>query len=221
MAPSEKPIGLHSVFNTVAKENFADFAHLEWCCVLRDDQSFTHTSLRDRSFDVAGSRTMLAETLWTSDTVRSLCAFHRGSLPPEFNASFSEATVPNVSPAITKESYPHLPEVRLLVSLGRGMTGHIDHLHGGVTALLLDEAMGFAIYAQNLWGQATVSLKAEYKKGIPTPGVVLCRAWIERIEGKKIWTRGVVEDGMGKDGTEGVVYARGEGLFVRLRRGKL
>lgn len=57
----------------------------------------------------------------------------------------------------------------------------------------------------------TASMKVDFKKAVPTPGVVLGRARVERSEGKKAWICATLEDGCGG------VFARGEGLFVRPR----
>ena len=54
----------------------------------------------------------------------------------------------------------------------------------------------------------TAYLRVDYKKPVPTPTVVLCRAWVERTEGRKMFTVGTIEDG------EGGVYAKGEALFI-------
>jgi len=54
----------------------------------------------------------------------------------------------------------------------------------------------------------TAYLHVDYKRPIQTPTTVLCRAGIERIEGRKIFARGTVEDGLGK------IYAKGDAMFV-------
>lgn len=44
---------------------------------------------------------------------------------------------------------------------------------------------------------------------MPTPGVVLCTAKIERQDGRKLYVRATVEDGAG------TVYTTGEAMFVQ------
>ena len=57
----------------------------------------------------------------------------------------------------------------------------------------------------------TVRLTVEYKKPVRTPGTVMARAWIVKIEGRKVWVEGVVEDG------EGNVHAQAEGMWLRAK----
>ena len=77
-------------------------------------------------------------------------------------------------------------------------------------SLLLDEVIGTA--ADNIRPQdkstMTAYLNVNYKKPVPSPTVVLCRAWVEKRDGRKLYGRGTVEDG------KGGIMATGEALFV-------
>ena len=57
----------------------------------------------------------------------------------------------------------------------------------------------------------TAELTVKYEKPMPIPGVVLCRSWIEKTEGRKVWIEGVLEDG------KGLVFATGRSLFIRFK----
>ena len=83
--------------------------------------------------------------------------------------------------------------------------------HGGLMATLLDETLGTALFVQWAAGCATVELSMRYEKPLPIPAVVLCRSWIERTEGRKVWIGGVIEDG------EGLVFVRAQSLFIKFR----
>ena len=98
----------------------------------------------------------------------------------------------------------------LVLKLGSGVNGHVDICHGGFVSLLMDEAIGTAVDYVRPPDKSTMTayLKVDYKKPIPAPGAVLCRAWVERIEGRKIYGSGTVEDG------EGTIMATGEALFL-------
>ena len=87
---------------------------------------------------------------------------------------------------------------------------HSAFAHGGLIATLLDETLGSAMFMQ-ADGCATAELSVKYERPLPIPGVVLCRSWVERTEGRKMWIDGVVEDG------NGGVYVRGQSLFIRFR----
>lgn len=74
---------------------------------------------------------------------------------------------------------------------------------------MLDEIMGLLVRIyRGARDPYTVSLKIDYKKPIATPGAVMCRSWFTKIEGRKLWTSGTVEDG------RGVVFASGQAIWV-------
>src|SRR5258708_170613 len=72
---------------------------------------------------------------------------------------------------------------------GPGAQGPPGHAHGGAIAAGLDEAMGAAPWVA---------------------GHITLEAWVEREEGRKIWTAGRLLDG------EGTPFAAAEGLFIEL-----
>jgi len=80
--------------------------------------------------------------------------------------------------------------------------------------VLLDEVIGMACEDERK--MMTAYLNVGFKKPVATPSVVLCRGWVTKREGRKIWAKGTIEDG------KGVVMADGEALFVSVEReGKL
>jgi acyl-coenzyme A thioesterase PaaI-like protein len=101
-------------------------------------------------------------------------------------------------------------QVLCLALLGSGVNGHVDTSHGGFVAVLFDEGFGLVAGNQRPDDRAvmTVSLKIDYKKPVPTPGVVLCRCWLEKEERRKMWIRGAIEDG------DGTVLATAQSLFL-------
>ena len=108
-------------------------------------------------------------------------------------------------------------EYCLLLSLGDGLDGMIGRAHGGFNALVIDHITGSCAeraVATEI-PPATASLKADYKAPIKTPGLVLARAWLDRVEGRKVWVQARIEDGRGG------VFATGEVLYIIARPGKL
>jgi acyl-coenzyme A thioesterase PaaI-like protein len=61
----------------------------------------------------------------------------------------------------------------------------------------------------------TVQLNTKYSRPVRTPGTVMVRAWIKRIEegGRKIWVEGVVQGGEKGE----VRHASAEGLWLGVR----
>jgi acyl-coenzyme A thioesterase PaaI-like protein len=93
--------------------------------------------------------------------------------------------------------------------VGPGSAGPPGHAHGGSMAAVLDEAMGAAAW---MAGHIAVAgrLETDFRAMLPLGTDALLEAWVERREGRKVWTSGRL---FGDDGT---LYAEASALFVRL-----
>ncbi len=163
---------------------------LPWCKDLFARPDFKVAYFPDRHppppADVRGKFVLFSETLWTEKTIRAWCPF----------------TLED--PSNTVSPYTH----GLLVALGDGLDMTTGNLGGGITATLMDVAMSFA--ATRVHGApVTVKLDLDYKNPITTPCVLVCNVHVTKIEGRKCFTRGTIEDGKGK------VLAQATSLFVR------
>lgn len=131
----------------------------------------------------------------------------------------------------------YVPEVSTLCTLGNGMNGHPNTLHGGVVAALLDEGMGWLQSANNerkhlaavAKGRAhgemppvgvpsyTAELKIRYLRPVQTPGALIVTAKYVKREGRKEWINAEIKQREGMtddyDGDE-VVCATAEALFI-------
>jgi hypothetical protein len=59
----------------------------------------------------------------------------------------------------------------------------------------------------------TAFLNIKFRKPLVTPGIVLCRTWLERRScGRKLWLRGTIEDG------EGGLFAEAESLWIEVEK---
>ncbi|GBD23332.1 hypothetical protein HRbin29_00993 [bacterium HR29] len=110
---------------------------------------------------------------------------------------------------------PVAPPLRLRVENGRvvgtaiygqAYEGPPGHLHGGWVAASFDEVLGMA---QTLSGKPgmTGTLTVRYRSPTPLHQEVRFEGWIERVEGRKIFTRGTLHAG-------GTLCAEAEGIFV-------
>lgn len=165
------------------------FQTTPWALALFSDptlQPFTNESRMVKRTNTAD--TFMSRTLATDDTIIAWQNFHR------------------ISPPGGAEKV----EIIAILKIGSGVNGHVDICHGGFVSLLLDEVIGTVAEDARPKDKSTMTayLKVDYKKPVRTPAVVLCRAWVENTEGRKIWGRGTVEDG------EGGVLAEGEALFL-------
>lgn len=89
--------------------------------------------------------------------------------------------------------------------LGAAYEGPPGLVHGGVSALVLDQLLGEATGAGGRPGM-TASLTLTYRRATPL-GDLRAEAWIERSEGIKTWARGHLADAEG-------VTVEAEGLFI-------
>ncbi len=92
---------------------------------------------------------------------------------------------------------------------GPGSAGPPGHAHGGSMAAVLDEAMGAAAW---LAGHIAVAahLATDFRAMLPLGTDALLEAWVERHEGRKVWTAGALR------GDDGVLFAEAQAFFIRL-----
>ncbi len=93
--------------------------------------------------------------------------------------------------------------------VGDNYEGPPGYLHGGIIATLLDETMSKANRAR---GEIAVTrqLQVEYLQPVPSTAPIRLRGCVERIDGRKLWTRAAILD------AEGNELATGSGLFISL-----
>jgi uncharacterized protein (TIGR00369 family) len=93
--------------------------------------------------------------------------------------------------------------------IGSEYEGGSGFLHGGIIALLLDEAMG---KASRFYGihVVTAELSIEYLKPIPSQQEITVEGFILRREGRQLYHEGEIRN------ADGVVLARGHGRFVEI-----
>jgi acyl-coenzyme A thioesterase PaaI-like protein len=97
-----------------------------------------------------------------------------------------------------------------VVTLRDEYGGPPGYIHGGVLAALIDEAMGAAAWHAGHRSFAA-HLDFDYRQPVP-PGVeVRVSARVDRIEGRKAFTSGVLTL------PDGTVAVEGKGLFVEVK----
>lgn len=89
--------------------------------------------------------------------------------------------------------------------LGAAYEGPPSLVHGGVSALILDQMLGEAAGAGGKPGM-TGTLTLRYRRATPL-GDLRAAAWIDRSEGIKTWAKGHLEDADG-------VTVEAEGVFI-------
>ncbi len=97
--------------------------------------------------------------------------------------------------------------------LGDEYQGGSGFLHGGIIALLLDEAMG---KASRFSGEhvVTADLRVEYLRPIPVGQEIVVEGYVARRDGRQLYHEGEIRNAAGR------VLARGRGRFVAINREK-
>jgi acyl-coenzyme A thioesterase PaaI-like protein len=90
--------------------------------------------------------------------------------------------------------------------LGVAYEGPSGHVHGGVSAMVLDQILGEVATEGMKQPRFTGTISVRYLRGTPL-GPLRAEAWIERQEGPKTFARGFVADADG-------ITAEAEGVFI-------
>jgi uncharacterized protein (TIGR00369 family) len=97
--------------------------------------------------------------------------------------------------------------------LGEEYQGGSGYLHGGIIALLLDEAMSKAARFHSEHA-VTADLHVEYKRPIRVNSEIVVEGFVTRREGRQLYHQGEIRNEAGD------LLARGEGRFVIIDRAK-
>lgn len=95
-------------------------------------------------------------------------------------------------------------------TLAAPYTGPPGTVHGGVVAMVLDELLG-AVNACLGLGAYTGTLTVRYERPTPIGEELTFDAWVDRTEGRKVFTVGTIS-------ADSTVTARAEGVFIRVEQ---
>jgi acyl-coenzyme A thioesterase PaaI-like protein len=83
-------------------------------------------------------------------------------------------------------------------------------VHGGLITTVLDEVMGWVVYARNIWavtGTLSVRFRKPVEIGVPTRAI----AWVERDAGRKIDVAGEL-----RRASDDLLLASATAIFIRV-----
>ena len=103
------------------------------------------------------------------------------------------------------------PRVVGRVTFGEAYEGPPDSVHGGIIASSYDQMLAFACMAEDAGGP-TATLTVRFRKLTPIRVPLRFEAWIDRIEGRKVFARGACYT------PDGEAVSESEGMFVRFQR---
>jgi acyl-coenzyme A thioesterase PaaI-like protein len=81
--------------------------------------------------------------------------------------------------------------------------------HGGIGAAVMDEAMGWAMYAAGAWAM-TAKLEVRYRRPLPLDQAISVKATVTRDRGKRLEAEAELRD------ESGALLAQATGLFLRM-----
>ncbi|KAJ5382477.1 hypothetical protein N7517_000388 [Penicillium concentricum] len=164
------------------------FMSIPWCRSHICEPNF-HPVNRPRKATLDHGHTLLGKTWFTKDTLPHLLTLHRQACVAEGWRS----------------------EICRFHAIGTGLNEHPGVFHGGAIATVLDSALGILVKCSIPDGRPayTVVLNITYKKAIKTPGTIMARSWITKMEGRKVWACAQIETSTGE------IHATAEGIFVK------
>ncbi|KAI0508972.1 HotDog domain-containing protein [Xylaria bambusicola] len=173
----------------------AHFAAIPWCARHLQGERVVVYVPTNRTRKPSGEDNLFADTLNSKQSISHTLQIHEKPLSPT----------------------GRIDETKTFLALGSGLNGYPDVCHGGLTMAILDELMGQIMPLNQQRGAIprgmymTAYLNARFLKPVSTPAVILARAWIAKVKGRKFFLEATVED------EQGVILARAESLFVQLK----
>lgn len=175
----------------------AHFHAIPWCAAHLAAPNLTIVPGFSRSLKPGFEDALMSQTLKTHDTIPAFICFF---------------PTPSDEKAI-------LTEVKSFVTLGSLICGYPGISHGGIVATVLDEALSFISPGSRLRWQnqsapplMTAYLNTRYLRPITVPGTFLVKVWLVKVEGRKTFVEGCIENESGER------LAESNALFIELRQ---
>lgn len=195
MASDELPTKTTNTLNDMSAAEVEHFSSLPLARPILDDPLFSIYPKSRTTQQNERQHTLMAQTWNTPDTIAHTLT-------------------------LTKTTPSEILQFVRFYTFGSGLNAHLDRLHGGVMAAILDSTLSNAAHmalqqiSQDGSSVATVQLNIRYQKPVSTPGSVMIVARVSRVEagGRKIWVEGSVRSG--DDGE--ISHATAEGLWLKI-----
>lgn len=191
---------MYNANNTIDTEamdtlDHAHFAAIPWCARhLQGDRIITAAPLC-RTLKPAEEDSLFADTLNSRRGIFRMLQVYQKPLSPTYRVD----------------------EVKTFLTLGSGLNGYPSVCHGGLVMTILDEVISHLVPINQDRGtipsgaHMTAYLNTNFIKPVSTPATILTRARFTKVEGRKYFMRGTVED------ENGIILAQADALFVLLK----
>lgn len=135
---------------------------------------------------------MFSQTLWTDETMSAMCTFYLASSEGAAIKSFPET-------------------FHVLCRIGTGVDAMAGRASGALSGVLFD--MSFGLFGMDIHqATTTLNLDVQFLNPIVTPCVLLVKCWATKIQGRRCWLEGVIENG------ESIIFAKGTALMVNPKK---
>ncbi|KAH9822748.1 putative Xaa-Pro aminopeptidase P [Teratosphaeria destructans] len=196
------------------------FMRIPWAANLLNRPNIVLHVPNSRKPKASREDSLYAETFKTPRTLRSCISFYQRPSPSD----------------------EKIEEVSTLYTVGDGLNGHPDIMHGGIVATVIDESMGILGNANQerrhllrvqkgeaqgelpppQTGTFTAFLHVNYLAPVQTPGAIVVTARYTKRQGdRKEWIEAVIKQHIptgDDDYGEEIVCAKAEALFVKPKR---
>ncbi len=169
--------------------------------LLIDVSRVTVSGLADASATVERARATIEE-------LPGLDRDDRDSWPAQEHGQFERGPVSGRSKPLAPPMYieRHPNEIRATVVFNAGYEGAPDRVHGGVIAAAFDDLLGCAQLLAPTPGP-TGTLTIRYRSPTPVGRPVELVAWVDRVEGRKVFCAGTAR-------ARGVLLAEADAVFI-------
>ncbi|KAI0401946.1 HotDog domain-containing protein [Xylaria palmicola] len=180
---------------TMDTVDHAHFAGIPWCALhLQGDRIITRTPLC-RTLKPANEDSLFGDTLSSERGIVRMLQVYEG---PSSQTGRIEG-------------------LKVFLTLASGLNGHANVCHGGLVMTILDEALSLLVGINQEHGGIsgktflTAYLNTSFVKPVWTPTTILARTCLTKVEGRKCFARGTMED------EHGAILARADSLFILVK----
>ncbi|KAI1762468.1 HotDog domain-containing protein [Hypoxylon sp. FL1150] len=175
--------------------DYEHFSSISWCSAHLKRPRVIAGTPACRSPKANGEDTLMAETLTQTKTIVAFLEFYEEPPSPTDRVDL----------------------IKAFLTLGSGLNGHPDVCHGGIVSTILDEVTGLLIPINQQRGfmpdipYFTAYLNVTFLRPVPTCATILAQAKIVKVQGRKYFAEGWIED------SDGTILARAEVLYLAVK----